>query len=257
MRKVPMRNRTAELCVTILLCCGALPLAAQTIQINKENKTIAITTNDSASVEADTAIVHIGFELFAPDSDAAYAKGSEASNAVMKAVKALGIPQDTIQSDSQGISENYNFNDNQGFTPEQKAARRFRIQQSWSVKVKAADAGTVLHEAISAGANQSGQIDWTVADEDALEAQAAGKALVRARAIAEQMAKGLNAKLGNLIYASNEAAARPVFALAGGTAYGFGGGIGGGRFEQKTTPLAIIPQKVTRSATVYAVFAIE
>ena len=34
-------------------------------------------------------------------------------------------------------------------------------------------------------------------------------------------------------------------------------GVGGGTFAQKTLPLAIIPQKVTRSATVYAVFAIE
>ena len=236
-----------------LVCCGALRLAAQTIQVNKDNKTVAITTNDSASVDADTAVVHIGFELFAADADAAYAKGSAASNAVMQAMKALGVPQDTIQSDSQGISENNNFNGNQDFTPEEKAARRFRIQQSWSIKVKAADAGKVLHEAISAGANQSGQIDWAVADENALEAQAAGKALT----IAEQMAKGLNAKLGGLIYASNEAAERPVFALAGRAAYGVGSGAGGGMYAQKTMPLAIVPQKVTRSATVYAVFSIE
>lgn len=235
-----------------LFCAGTFHVFAQSIQVNKENKTIAITTNDSADADADTAIVHIGFELFAPDADAAYSKGSAASNNVIKAITGIGVAKDAIQSDTQGISENNNFND-RDFTPEEKAARRFRVQQSWSVKVKASDAAKVLNAAINAGANQSGQIDWTVADENGLEAQAAGKALERARAIATQMAKGLDAKLGALIYASNEAAARPVFALAGRMAQG----VGGGMYKSWTEPLAISPQKVTRSATVYAVFSIE
>jgi len=43
-----------------------------------------------------------------------------------------------------------------------------------------------------------------VADEKALEAQATGKALTRARAIASQMAQGLGIQLGELIYAATK-----------------------------------------------------
>ena len=49
---------------------------------------------------------------------------------------------------------------------------------------------------------------WSVADQDALQAKAAKLALDRARQIAQQMAAGLNATLGPLVYASNEAPAR-------------------------------------------------
>src|SRR5271155_3644184 len=117
----------------VLLCAGTIHVFAQAIQVNKENKTIAITTNDSADADADTAIVHIGFELFAADADAAYSKGSTASNNIIKAINGIGVAKDSIQSDTQGISENNNFND-RDYTPEEKAARRFRVQQSWSVK---------------------------------------------------------------------------------------------------------------------------
>jgi hypothetical protein len=108
----------------------------------------------------------------------------------------------------------------------------------------------VLNTAVNAGANQSGQIEWTVADEKALEAKAAGNALSRARAIASQMAQGLGIELGQLIYASNQApeGPRPIMMRAMAAAP---------RVETPAAPLAISPAKVERSATVYAVFAIQ
>ncbi len=39
-------------------------MTAQQIQINKENKTIAITTSDNAVALADTAVITIGFHVF-------------------------------------------------------------------------------------------------------------------------------------------------------------------------------------------------
>jgi uncharacterized protein len=109
----------------------------------------------------------------------------------------------------------------------------------------------VLDAAVQAGANQSGQIDWDVADPDALEAQAAESALKRAHAIAEQMAKGLGTSLGPLVYASNQVAERPM-PIAMGVVSGLAM-----KADRAVAPLALSPQKVTRSATVYAVFSIE
>ncbi len=48
---------------------------AQTIQVNKENRTIAITTNDQAQATADVAVVSIGFITFGTDQDGTYAEG--------------------------------------------------------------------------------------------------------------------------------------------------------------------------------------
>jgi uncharacterized protein len=83
-----------------------------------------------------------------------------------------------------------------------------------------------------------------------LQAQAAAKALQHAQAVADQMAKGLNAHLGPLLYASNQPPQAP------GIAMGYGGGIMRAQ-AAKVIPLAILPQKIEENATVYAVFAIE
>jgi hypothetical protein len=41
-------------------------VSAQTIQINRDNKTIAISTTDEATATADIAAITIGFEIFGP-----------------------------------------------------------------------------------------------------------------------------------------------------------------------------------------------
>ena len=229
-------------------------VSAQTIQVDKSNRTIAVTTSDSANADADAAVVHVGFKLYAPDAPTAYTDGSKASNAIAAAMSTLGIPRQNMESETQSVAEVQPF-ELQNLTPEEKQQRHYYVQQSWSVKVKAPDAAKTLDAAIKAGANQSGEIDWTMNDDNALQAQAAGKALERAHAIAEQMAKGLGAQLGTLIYASNEAPQRPVLPMA--TRMGAVAGMGLNAGEQKVAPLSISPRRVERSATVYAVFAIE
>jgi hypothetical protein len=119
----------------------------------------------------------------------------------------------------------------------------------------------VIRLAVAAGANQSGQIDWRLADRKALQAQAAANALVKARAVASQMADGLHVKLGALIYASNETPNTRIYfhhPVMGQMGYGSGGGVGGvGSKYISAPPLEIRPQTIREEATVYAVFAIE
>jgi uncharacterized protein len=237
----------------IFLAAIAIPNYAQQIVVSKDNRTIAVTTSAEASAEADTVTVEIGFIEYGADQDSAYAAGSKTSNAIAAALKAAGIPQDAMQSESQSITPVQQYT-NQDWTPAEKAERKFQVQQSWSVKTAAGNGAKVLDVAIKAGANQSGQMTWSVQDEDGLQAKAAKLALDRARQIAQQMAGGLNASLGPLVYASNEAPSRgpqPLMMRAGK------GAMLGGPAEQKVEPLAVSAHKVTASATVYAVFSIQ
>ncbi len=219
---------------------------AQTIQVNKDNRTIAITATDKVILMADTATVHIGFIAYGPDSDAAYATGSHVSNAIVKALTAAGVPSDAIESENQNVSPVQEYQIDK-LTPAEKAQRKFQVVQSWTVRTPADDAAKILDLAVKAGANQSGQIDWSLKDENAPQAEAAGKALQRARTVAAEMAKGLSVKLGALIYASNETQAQPPVPLVRAMAAS----------AAKTEPLAINPRRIEKSATVYAVFAIE
>ena len=222
---------------------------SQTIQVNKDNRTIAITATDKVIVMADTATVHIGFIAYGPDSDTAYSTGSRISNAIVKSLTAAGIPNDAIESENQNVSPVQEYQIDK-LTPAEKAQRKFQVVQSWTVRTPADDAARILDLAVKAGANQSGQIDWSLKDENIPQAEAAAKALQRARTVATEMAKGLSVKLGALLYASNETQAqppRPLMQMMDARA----------KVASAPEPLAINPRRIEKSATVYAVFAIE
>jgi uncharacterized protein len=238
---------------TVALATAALALTAQaqTVQVNSANRTIAITATDKVTVLADIASVHVGFIAYGPDSDAAYANGSRLSNAIVKALTAAGIPNDAIESENQNVSPVQEYQVDK-LTPAEKAQRKFQVTQSWTVRTNAADAAKTLDLAVKAGANQSGQIEWSLKDENAAQAEAAAKALQRARTVAGEMAKGLNVKLGPLLFANNQTQAEPVRPLMRAMSV-----INGAMDKVAPPPLAINARQIEKSATVYAVFAIE
>jgi uncharacterized protein YggE len=223
---------------------------AQTIQINRENKTIAISTTDEATATADIAVVTIGFEIYDANSESAYAQAARLSHAIMDALHKSGIDDKSIESDKQNLSRNTNFDEKDSAA--ERAKKQFRFEQSWDVTATPQTAAGLIRQAVAAGANTSGEIEWRLSDRKAIQARAAANALLKARAVASQMAEGLNVRLGGLIYASNVS--------PNGRTY-----VGTSAETVQVTadapppppPLEIRPQTIREEATVYAVFAIE
>src|SRR5215472_4230369 len=216
--------------------------------IAKGVRSIAITATDRVIHQADVATVHIGYELYGPDQPTAYASASKASNAIMDALRSANIPKDMIESEQQSVAPMDNYQLNQ-LPASERASHAFVAQQSWTVRTSADDAARVLDSATKAGANKSGQIDWSLKDPNAASAEAAAKALQRARTQAQAMATGLNVKLGQLLYASNQVQAEPIRPMP----------MARMATELKAPsppPLAINARQIETSATVYAVFAI-
>jgi len=229
---------------------------SQQIQINKDNKTIAITTSDEAAALADTAVLTVGFHIFGKEQDGTYADASKTSNAIMAALTSAGVPKEAVESEDQSLNPLEQNNDADKTRYAQGV--RFEFTQSWHVTVPADAVANVLHMAITSGANDSGGIQWQLRKDDALEAEAAAKALEHARQIASQMATGLGVKLGALVYASNQTPPRGILAalgLGGATLNTESASLG--IAKKNLAPLAISPERITKSATVYAVFAIE
>lgn len=243
-----MMKRAAVLATALLL---AATMRAQTIQVDRNNRTIAVTAQDKASAAADLAAITVGFTVYGADGAAAYANGSRLSNAIMDALKKAGVADKAIESQQQSLSRtSFPYDDKS--MPAERAQKAFTLSQSWTVHTAAADAAGILHVAIEAGANNSGNIEWDVVDHNALQAKAAERALERARAVAQQMASGLGATLGPLVYASNQTP-MPRFVPMVAGALSSGGAIP----APPPAPLAIRPQQVEETATVYAVFAIQ
>jgi len=248
--------RFSRLLAGLAIGVAAAGLASsQTIQINRENKTIAISTTDEATATADIAAITIGFEIFGPDSLTVTADGGKLSHAILDALHKAGVEDKAIESSEQGVQRNKSFDEKE--KPEQRAKEQYLFRQSWEVNVPPQSAADAIRASIAAGANKSGAIEWRFSGRKDLQAKAAGNALVKAREVATKMASGLNVKLGALIYASNETPntkiyfARPAQGMTLNTSSASISSIVSG------PPLEIRPQTVREEATVYAVFAIE
>ncbi len=200
------------------------------------NRTLEVTADGEASVEPEIALLHVGFETQLGDAQSVYADGARTSNAIIAALKQAGIPEPSIRSDFQRLDRDYT------------KPHKFKLVQQWTVRAPAEKAAEILDAAITAGATSSGDIEWTVKDEQALEHQALEQAAERARQNAEVLAKGMGVHLGVLMSVTNQpgsVAPHPLMM----------------RSMAKTAapeqPLSVEPDKVTRSATVRAIYAIE
>lgn len=196
----------------------------------------------------------MGFEVFGPDSTSAYSDGGKISHDVLDALHKAGVEDKSIESTGQSLQRNADFNDKD--TPAQRAAKQFVFSQSWEVTVPPQSAAEVIRVAIAAGANKTGSIEWRLSDRKTLQAKAAEAALVKARAVASQMAQGLHVGLGDLIYASNETPNTRIFFARAQTV------VNAESASVAMSPnllptLEIRPQTIREEATVYAVFSIE
>jgi uncharacterized protein YggE len=233
--------------LAVVTSFAAQAQVAQTLGINKDNRSITVTATDTAFAMADQAVVQIGYQAYGEDEQTAYAEGSRRSNAITEALTAAKVPAEAIESQDQQLQPLNEFELKN--LPAALKNMKFRITQSWSVRTTPDAAAKTLDIAVKAGANQSGSIGWEMKDGSMLEAAASAKALAHAQVIAARMAEGLHIKVGSLLYASNQAQemVRPMPMQA----------MSMRAKSADVRPLSISARRVERSATVFAIFAIE
>jgi hypothetical protein len=222
---------------------------AQDIQVNRQNKTIAVTAEESVTADAEVAVLAIGYHNYGLTQDLAFHENVRAAEKIASAILAAKIPEGNIETEKLSLGR-AQIDDK--WNESMKRERQFQAEQSWHVRLPAPQAQGIVDISVNAGANEVEDVEWDVADPVALQAKASGAALAKARTIAEQMAKGLGTKLGELVYASNRApvakmwrgmTAQTSTAMAGST--------------DREPKLKLFPEKVKSNATVYAVFSIE
>jgi len=229
---------------------SACTLLAQDVQVNRQNKTIAVTADESTTADAEVAVLDIGYHNFAPSQDAAFRENVRVAQLITQALLLAKIAAANIETEKLRLGRTQIIDEK--WTEQMKKERAFEAQQSWHVNVSVAQAQAVVDMAVRAGANEVDDVEWDVADPVALQAKASGAALVKARSIAEQMAKSLGTKLGELVYASNRAPVAKMWRGALQTVEVEAATVG-----EKEPKLKLFPQKVKSEATVYAIFAIE
>ncbi len=236
------KNQVIAAFALIAGCAAAVAQQTSQVQLKIEpaNRTLTVSAEGRVTVDPDVAILHIGFETQPSDAKTAYAAGAKTSNDIVNALKQAGIPETSIRSESQRLDRVFD------------KARKYKLVQQWTVKTPPARVAEILDIAVAAGATQSGDIDWTMQDMRALEDQALDSAAGRARADAEVLAKGMGVHLGALVYVTNQISEPQSYprAYANNAMPESGGAVA-------PVTLAIEPRKVSREASVYAVYAIE
>ena len=239
----------------LVLFAATLPVAtiAQTaenpsIQINKDNRTISISATDHAEADPEVADLHVGFTVYGPTLQEAYKAASESSNGITKAMLDAGATRSDIQiqSQSQRVSRltDYEIKTQKGM--------KFSVEQSWTVSVDPKNAALILDAAVQAGANQSGDINWRMRDRITLDGEAVRIATEHARALAAELAKGLDVTLGKALYATNSISNGFIAPRARSFAM-----MSDGAEAKAAAPLAIEAQRVQSTATVQIIYAIE
>ncbi len=231
---------------------GVSPAQAQTAAPESSGqsvaRTITVVGRGEVKVKPEVANTTVGVEALAPTVDAAMEDAQARMDAVLAALKKLGIADKDIQTSNFSI----NFERSQTSVPEStktestQPAGFYRVSNMVSITIRDLEqVAAVLDAAVKAGANNVWGITFGLDDTDALEVQAREAAVEDARARAESLAKLTGVTVGDVIAVSE------VIGNVPGVMYSAAEGRGGGG----GTPVE--PGEVSFTTQVQIVYAIK
>lgn len=175
----------------------ALDMGVYTLWVlpKNETKTIVVSAEGKAYAKPDVAIINLGVKTEAVKSEDAVNKNNEKMNAIIKAVKGLGVDEKDIQTTEYNLSPVYNYTEASG-----RVLTGYSLDQQITVKVRSFDKiSSVLDAGTANGANNVGNLQVTVDNPDAVKAEARQNAIEKAKAKAAEMAKNSGLKIGKVV----------------------------------------------------------
>jgi uncharacterized protein YggE len=240
------------LAAALVLSSGVLPTQAQTAMPASNGqaatRTITVVGRGEVKVKPEVANTTVGVEALAPTVDAAMEDAQARMDAVLAALKKLGIADKDIQTSNFSI----NFERTQTSVPEgtktesSQPAGFYRVSNMVQITIRdLKQVGAVLDAAVKAGANNVWGITFGLDNTDALEVQAREAAVKNARARAESLAKLTGVAVGDVVAVSE------VIGNVPGVLYSAAEGRGGGG----GTPVE--PGEVSYTMQIQIVYAIQ
>src|SRR3989338_10203588 len=210
----PVPPRSLQIIGAILLLMAVAYLGALTRNAFRQYDYIGrtseqiytITVNGEGKVSAvpDIGQVSLGIKTSNAKVEIARQENVTKMNALIAAVKALGVDSKDITTTQYAINPQYDWVEGR------QILRGYDINQAVSVKIRALDKiGAVLDAAGKAGANQIGGLNFTIDEPEVLRQQAREKALQNATDKAAALAKIGNVKLGKLVSFSEAGGSTP------------------------------------------------
>ena len=192
---------------------GALTLLALAPAHAAENplfaRTITVSGEAEVSGKPDTARLSAGVLSQAPTAAAALTANTTAMNRVFATLKMAGIPDNKIQTSNFSVQPQY-----PPFRPDAPEPRNiigYQVSNQVSVTVDdLTKVGPALDALVRSGANQVGEISFSIANPKPLAERARSLAVADAIAKARTLAMAAGVNLGPLLSIQEGSAIRPV-----------------------------------------------
>ncbi|OGZ70211.1 MAG: hypothetical protein A2904_00615, partial [Candidatus Staskawiczbacteria bacterium RIFCSPLOWO2_01_FULL_33_9] len=176
---------------------------------------ITVTGEGKIFLKPDVALVSLGVKTEEQKSVDAVNKNNEKMNAVIKAIKDLGVDEKDIKTSAYSLYPVYNYIESG------RVFIGYSLDQQISVKVRDFDKiSDVLDKATAQGANTISDLQFTVDDLEKARAEAREKAIEQAKGKAFVLANQAGLKIIKLVNISEGYAPspQPIYGMGGASA---------------------------------------
>jgi uncharacterized protein YggE len=168
-------------------------------------RTMTVVGQATLSVKPDTVIISIGVRTENPSVQQALADNSERANAMIRALEAIGVHRDDIDTSSISIYPKYTYNNNAA------VLAGYEVEHLFDITVKDVQkAGTIYETAVANGANIARQLQFQLANTQPSYQRALAMALQNAQEKARVLARTLQLPLVDTPIDMKEESAAPI-----------------------------------------------
>jgi len=169
-----------------------------------------ITVSGTGEVYAKPDLAFTTFSVITEKKEVAEAmeENTKKMNAIINSIKEQGIEEKDLKTTSFSIYPRYEWREKTQFYPNgRRALTGYEIRQSLEVKIRdMAKIGTIIQKATDAGANQVGDLQFTIDDVDEVKKRAREEAIKEAKDKAKELASQLGVKLVRIVNFSESGA---------------------------------------------------
>lgn len=188
--------------------------------------TITVSGTGEIYAKPDLALTTFSVITEAKTVAGAMSKNTEKMNAVIDSVKGQGVEDKDLKTTAFNIYPRYEWREKEACIPPCPQGQRvlvgYEVQQSLQVKIRDMEKiGELLQGATDAGANQIGDLQFTIDKQDELKGQAREQAIEEAKAKAKEIASQLGINLVRITNFSESGVIPYYYALE--KAIGLGG----------------------------------
>lgn len=181
--------------VGILAVSGIVMMSLWTTNRSNNEDRFSVIGSGSVYAKADIANIQVGFRSGVKKTAAeATTDATTKMNEIIKALKKLGIEDKDIKTSDYNLNPSYKWTEARG-----QELVGYEVYQNLTLKVRDLDKiGDVIARTTEQGANQVGNVSFTIDDEYELKNQAREMAIEKAKEKAELIAKQSGMKLGKI-----------------------------------------------------------